>query len=1313
MVACPSCGNESPERYRRCGFCGTVLAPSRVEEEIRREVTIVTSDWKGSTALGERLDPESLREVQTRYFDAMRALFESRGGTIEKIIGDAIVAVFGLPTRHADDALRAVRAAAESLRVLANLNELLEKSWGVQLTTRTGVATGEVIVGEARSGQHVLTGEALQIATAMEQNAPAAEVLVAESTIALVRDEVTTEELGEFQPKGVSRTVAGHRLIAVSEASEDAAGSERTASGIRICQVCGEENPVAFRRCGTCGSALADAVPVHETRKTVTIVFADPKPSSADGSSPSPEAMGGVMTRYFEGMQRALDRHGATVEKFIGDAVMAVFGLPTRHEDDALRAVRAAADMQSALPELNASFERDYGITLANHIGVNTGEVVAGDASSGQRLVTGDTVNVAARLEQASGPHEILLGDLTYRLVRDAVTVEPVPPLTLKGKSEPLPAYRLVDVSQAGEGIRRHLDTPMVGRDREMTALGEIFERAVAQRSCVMATVIGDAGVGKSRLVAEFAGQRQADAVVLRGKCLPYGDGITFWPLREVARNAASIADDDPSEVALAKLRAIVDDQDVVERLASAVGLSSQSFPVTEIFWSARRFLEGLAAARPVVMIVDDIHWAEPTFLDLIGHLTATAESAPILVLCSSRHDLLETHPDWALDAGSLRVVLEPLTDADAALVVESLLGGTGLSDQVREKILQAAAGNPLFVEQLLSMLIDNGSLRKTNGRWEQVSALATLEVPPSIQALLAARIDLLADDERAVIEPASVIGQSFLQAAVEELVAEEAKPGVPAHLTAMNRKQLVLASDNSDSDEQGYRFGHVLIRDAAYGGLLKRARALLHERFVNWAEVYNEQRGQSGQEFEEIHGYHLEQSYAYLTELGAKDDHVRAVGIRASAKLASAGRRAMARGDLPAAASLLRRAAATRVKLDPERVRLLPDIAVVLTELGTFEEVAMVLADAFASSADVGDELVAAHARLVQLYAQLYSGQSDEEGHWSSSVEVAADHAVPLFEAAAYESGLTFAWRMRAGMYGAAQQTASLAVAAEQVVSHARRAGDPRAEVRGAIAYASAAVYGPTPVDQAIERCEELLAAAAADQHAAATIQLLVSQLYAMRGDFDHARTLYRAAHAKLEELRAGIYALSTSSDTARVEMLAGDYATAEQLLRSDFDALGAVGEQYSRSSIAGLLARALEAQGKLEEAAEVVQTAEDISAPDDVEAQVIWRGAKARVVARQGDVQGALILANEAVRLGEQADTPILAAEAIMDLAAVLRAADQPGAAETALAKALAIAKRKQDRCTARRVGALRDAAHPRKTPGPKARRSATVDA
>jgi len=411
LRTCATCGTESPARYRVCGACGAPFDETRATDEIRRFATVVNSDLKGSTALGERLDPESLREVLTLYFDEMRAVFESHGGTIEKIIGDAIVAVFGLPVRHDDDALRAVEASVESQRVLASLNEQLDKKWGVRLVVRTGVATGEVIFGEASIGQHVLTGDTMKISSAMEQSAPPLEVLIAGSTFELVREAIDVEPVEPVTPKGTNDAVSAYRLISVQPRPEAGhAGADTAAAGLRLCPACGEENPEGFRHCGMCGAILASAGPARESRKTVTLVFADPKPTAIDGSQPGAEALRDVMTRYFDAMKVHLEQHGGTVEKFIGDAVMAVFGLPLRHEDDALRAVRAAADMQAALPALNDQFRATWGVELRNHIGVNTGEVIAGDSSLGQRLVTGDAVNTAARLEQAAGPQEIVRG---------------------------------------------------------------------------------------------------------------------------------------------------------------------------------------------------------------------------------------------------------------------------------------------------------------------------------------------------------------------------------------------------------------------------------------------------------------------------------------------------------------------------------------------------------------------------------------------------------------------------------------------------------------------------------------------------------------------------------------------------------------------------------------------------------------------------------------------------------------------------------------------------------------------------------------
>jgi len=1287
MVVCPSCGQESAPRYRVCGRCGTQLAADRPPEEIRRTVTVVTSDLKGSTALGEKLDPESLREVLTRYFDEMRVVFESHGGSIEKIIGDAIVAVFGLPTRRDDDPLRAVQAAAESMRALTVLNDQLEEGWGVRLITRTGVATGEVVVGDATAGSHVLTGEAMQLATAMEQNAPPLEVLIAEATYRLVTTDVEAVAVPPVFAKGSSEPLAAHRLLTVSSAAAESDTSADADSEAQACGVCGEQNPIGNQFCGTCGASLEKRVRAQETRKTVTIVFADPKPATQDGSTPSPEALRDVMSRYFAAMQRVLDGHGATVEKFIGDAVMAVFGLPLRHEDDALRAVRAAADMQRALPALNASFQEEWGLTLGNHIGVNTGEVVAGDASLGQRLVTGDTVNVAARLEQAAGPGDVLLGHLTYRLARGALAVEPVAPLTLKGKAEPVPAYRLIEVRDAAEGFARRSDAPMVGREAEMSELRDLFSATVAERACRMTTVVGDAGVGKSRLVTEFTAERTPEATVIQGRCLPYGEGITFWPLREAVRDAAGIDQNEASETAVLKLNELEPDQAVAARLASAIGLSQEPFPLAEIFWASRRFLEELAADRPVVLVMHDIHWASPTFLELIGNLIETVNGASVLLLCTSRPDLLETHPDWATDGANRRIVLQPLTEADAGRVVQGLLGEAGIPEEVQLRIAQGASGNPLFVEQLLSMLIDDGTLRQADGRWEVVGDLSRLEVPPTIQALLAARIDLLVGGERAVIEPASVIGQTFAEAAVTELTPEGVRPEVDGHLGALTRKQLIAEMPAAGDDDQSYRFPNILIRDAAYNGLLKRSRAELHERFVDWAEEINRRQGR-GQEFEEIQGYHLEQAYRYRTELGMIDDHARQVGIRASDKLASAGRRAMVRGDMPAAANLLRRAAATRGPLDPDRLRILPDLAETLTELAKFEEARAVLRDAAETAQALNDPLVAARAELVGLYAQLYSGESDSEGDWSSAVTTATERALPLFEAGGDEAGQTLAWRLRALMFGAAQRTADAAAAAEQVVELAQRTGNLRAEIRGALVYAWALLYGPTPVADASSRMREVADQIAADQLGVAKVNLQRAQLTAMAGDFDAARELYRSAQAKLEELRAGIHALSTSLDAARVEFLAGDDAAAERLLRRDFDALTAIGERYYLSSVAGLLAHSVERQGRVDEAEEISRIAEEMSAPDDVDAQAIWRGARARVLARRGRHAEAEALAREAVEMRGRVDTLLDRVDAFLDLAEVLkRAGDRPGA-DAALREALAGASGKGDVVAERRI-------------------------
>jgi class 3 adenylate cyclase len=420
---------------------------------------------------------------------------------------------------------------------------------------------------------------------------------------------------------------------------------------VPVCPACGEDNPERARYCLACGSSLALEVRTgREVRKTVSIVFCDVTGSTSLGERLDPESLRRVMTRYFDEMRAALERHGGTVEKFIGDAVMAVFGIPSVHEDDALRAVRAAHDMRSALADLNKELERDRGVTIASRIGVNTGPVVAGDPDAGQALVTGDAVNIAARLEQAAQPGEVLIGEETWRLVRDAVETEATEPLTLKGKAGPIAAFRLLDVSAGAAGVARRLDAPMIGRDQELGLLRQAFERATSERACNLFTVLGTAGVGKSRLLEEFLLRVRDAATVIRGRCLSYGEGITLWPLAEAVSAGAGVTALDPPDAVREGLVAVVgEDRRTIGLLEQVLGIASADAAPEELARAIRVFLERLASERPLVVVFDDVHWGEPTFLDVVEHVADRARDVPILLVCQARPELLDVRAGWGV----------------------------------------------------------------------------------------------------------------------------------------------------------------------------------------------------------------------------------------------------------------------------------------------------------------------------------------------------------------------------------------------------------------------------------------------------------------------------------------------------------------------------------------------------------------------------------------------------------------------------------------------------------------------------------------
>jgi class 3 adenylate cyclase len=619
------------------------------------------------------------------------------------------------------------------------------------------------------------------------------------------------------------------------------------AAGSLVCSKCGCENAAESRFCASCGSLLTgQARGPTETRRVVTVLFSDLAGSTALGDELDPESLRQLMTRYFQEMGAVVRRHGGTTEKFIGDAIMAVFGVPRLHEDDALRAVRAAVAMRHALQGLNKEFEGHWGVRILTRTGVNTGEVIAGDSSQGESFVVGDAVNVAARLEQAAGPGEILIGEATYRLVRDVATTAPIQPLQVKGKSEPVAAWNLVDVAPTPLAAR-HLESPLIGRDREFAALKEVFQRTVESRSCELVTVMGPAGVGKSRLTREFLPGLGSRTTVVVGRCLPYGEGITFWPIVEVLRTAAGISDVDSPYEARTKIAELLEGPDaqiVCAHLAALMGLADVTPGVQETFWAVRKLFDELAGRRRLVVVFDDIHWAEPTFLDLLEYLVDSLDGVPVLLVCLARPELFEVRGEWMTSkANASLITLRSLSDADMAGLIRNLLGGAELADEARARIADAAEGNPLFAEETLRMLIDDGLLSVVAGTWTASDDLSSLTIPPTINALLTARLDRLDEEERAVIECASVIGRVFWWGAVAEMSPEEQRARVGSQLQSLARKELIRPDRSDLREEDAFRFTHILIGDAAYNGIPKSIRAQLHERFATWIEAKRRDR--------------------------------------------------------------------------------------------------------------------------------------------------------------------------------------------------------------------------------------------------------------------------------------------------------------------------------------------------------------------------------------------------------------------------------------------------------------------------------------
>ncbi len=1038
------------------------------------------------------------------------------------------------------------------------------------------------------------------------------------------------------------------------------------------CTSCGEDNPSRARFCLGCGTALQQAAPTtRTTRKTVTVLFSDLAGSTSMGERLDPESLQRIMARYFDEMRAIIERHGGTVAKFIGDAVMSVFGIPNVREDDALRAVRASAEMRSVMFELNEELERTWGVRLRVRTGVNTGEILAQGLTGEEGLALGDCVNVAARLEQAAPEGEVLLGPVTYRLVRDAVRVEAMEPLAVKGKSELLPAVRLLEVLSGAAPLARHLDSPMIGRADELAALRAAYERCVAEQSCQLFTVIGAAGMGKSRLALELLEDLHHEATVLTGRCLSYGEGITFWPVAEMVRQATLLAEGDSPEHGREKLiAALGDDVDrdvVADLVAQVIGLSPPTAELEELFWGVRLFLRTLARARPLVVVVDDLHWAQPTLLDLLGGFAEGTFDGPMLVLCTGRHELFDVRPGWQLDGDQAASgSLEPLSPVESRALLSNLLDRTQLPPQVEERILEAAEGVPLFLEELLGVLIDDGSLRLVDGAWVPATDLQTVPIPPTIAALVAARLDLLASDERTVLDCGAVAGKVFSTSSVRALSAGALGSDLERHLATLVNRELVLTDRSSFVGHDAYRFRHLLIRDTAYVALPKEDRARLHQALASWIE---EVTGERVTEYEGIVGYHLEQAVRMRAELAPATDQDRAIARQAAAWLGAAGRRALAQEDVDVARGLLERAATLLPDDDEARLENLLALGDALVGSGDLVAAEAVLTEQVERAKRSGRERLAAHGvvALAVLARSLHPEEASQDQEIGSAIET--------FRRASDEHGLALAHLALARPRWDQGRSVLADDLARTALDHARRAEDPKMVTRLLGNLALSAALGPTSTSLALSLCAEYAAELKGRRVGEARLAEAQAMLLAMRGRFDEARALIIRARTVYLDLRMVVNTGILAQFSGEVERLASDDAAAEAALEEGFRVLGALGERSYRATIAAQLAHVICAQGRGAEAEAYARLAETEAAEDDVVSQAWASSARAKTLAARGELGAAERLGRAAVHRLEDTDWRNDQADALTDLGDVMLAGGDRSEAAACFERALAL--------------------------------------
>jgi len=989
---------------------------------------------------------------------------------------------------------------------------------------------------------------------------------------------------------------------------------------------------------------------VREQRKVVTILFADVVGSTALAEQSDPEVVRGTMARYFQRIEEVAQAYGGTVEKFAGDSAMVVFGVPAVHDDDAERAVRAALEI------------RDGAAEIAVRVGVNTGEAVTAARDDRQFMVSGDAVNVAARLQQGAEPGEVIVGPLTEQLTRKVIEYEPRDPVTAKGKAAPLAAFRALrprtQVPEQARGVPG-LHAALVGRDRELRLLLDTFARTAEDRRPHLFTIVGSAGVGKSRLVSEaLSGMASSGARVVRGRCLPYGRGITYWPLIEILRQDTGITLSDERDTALAKLdrwlgELLHDDPQrpaIRARLSVMLGFEAPEtvMPDTpaervdrELVWGIRRYLEALASSGSLIVVVDDLQWAEQPVVAAIDQLIERAASAPVLVIAIARPEFLEQRRDWSSGKpNSTTITLDPLSPHDTGTLISRLLEIEALPADLRAQIIERSAGTPLFCEEFIHMLIDEGHLIHEGASWRATGAIDQIRVPQSINAVLAARLDGLPDSEKSVLQAASVIGQRFSLPQLQDMTGGEELDDT---VESLRRKGLLIGDDGADDD---LAFRHLLIRDAAYGSLPKSERAALHDRF---GTVLEQRAGETSQ-LTEILAHHAERAFTLSTELQVQGDVLLHRASRALAWSLEMGDRARSRHEIRIVESALGIArSATHVLPDDgglearARVRLLEaQLLMIKADYGAAGQAA---AEAAVLAEEAGLLLLVATARLTEAWISNWSG----EGSMDENALV-FERAIEACSKAGDKSAEIEARHIASNKPFAIGRLDQFVEINEGLIEEARAIGD--------VAH-QAALMGRLVFIEVMRGNASLAARHAAEAEALATqygfrnvtLRLSLDRGFVLTlvGDLQQAEETFRQCAVAAMDAGAVQNQISALRSLGNALLYGRKYAAAALTLDEALELSEFTGERWNRSELLGARARAALGSGDFESADRFIERAvsslrdRDVTGISEVQAHLgVIRAAQGR----DAEADAALRISVDTISGSEYAWTKIASA-------------------------------------------------------------------